>query len=229
MPPRYSSPEDHGEREPEDRADQLGSGVTSLPSTPCPSPPRTGRARSRCPRGGRRRTRGREREAAGDERRLDLLLELGLDPRALTSHPEDHPRQHTDRGERHEPFEDLLGPAFELRAGDEDHQPRARRSKTGSRVPAPTTTRERSARPHLLQVRQHDRDDQRCLDALAEGDHEGRSHRSLPSSRGSRVRCRRGRILGSGSDSRQSDSVPNHPPPAPTLDEPRSSARGGPR
>ncbi len=121
----------------------------------------------------------RQREPAAEQGGVHPLLELALDPGGLPPHPEDHPGEDADGGERHEPLEDLLGLPLQLAghgeddaADDEAHADRGRR---------PPPHELRAVGPaELPEVREEDRDDQRGLDALPERDQEGGSHRRAP-------------------------------------------------
>lgn len=70
--------------------------------------------------------RGREGGSAADQRVVDTLLQLTLDARALSTRPEDHPRQHAHGEQAHGVLEQLRGPSLELRRGGEDEWREAR-------------------------------------------------------------------------------------------------------
>jgi len=127
---------------------------------------------------GRERQRG-EREAAGDQGGVDLLLEVGLDTSALPAHPEDHPGEHADGRERHEALEDLLSRALELGTDGEDHGADHRGEPDRERRAPPDDVGPVRA-TELLQVGQQDRDDEGGFDALAQRDDERGSHLHVP-------------------------------------------------
>ena len=123
------------------------------------------------------------RQRAHRQGGVELALQVGLEEAGGAAHPEDHPRDETDRDDGHHPAEALLRLEAQVVAregqqgteGEADHQ---RHRDTDPHEPHPTPV------AGLDQVGDQDADDQRRLEAFAQADEVVGEHANGPSDLG---------------------------------------------